>query len=189
MQVHLPMLRTPLWSSSCLQHPLQLLCIMWATRMRKRSRNRDGRSGLQNEGGHLPISQDDRCPPVLHPTMCFTWEVAFPRHSSIFLLFHSLALQWRSIIAAVLAACRSLGPHHGNPCVALKRTQQLNGRHRKEQSLSNTSAPQTQSSVQAAHNPKAYTLECFFLKSLQINIDFEELHCLYTWSLPSGPRC
>lgn len=131
--------------------------------MRERNRNREGRNGLRNECRQLPINQNDWCLPVLCPTTCLTLEVTISRHSSIFPWFHSLALQWRSIIAAVLAACRSLGPCHGNPCAAIKRTQQLNGRHRKEQSLSNTSAPQTQSSAKVAHGPKADTLGCFFL--------------------------
>lgn len=131
--------------------------------MRERNRNREGRYGLRKERRLLPISQDDWCLLVLCPTTYLTLEVAIPRHSSIFLWFHSLALQWRSIIAAVLAACRSLGPCHGNPCVAIKRTQQLNRRHRKEQSLSNTLPPQTQSSAEVAHIPRADTLGCFFL--------------------------
>lgn len=128
---------------------------------------REGRNGLRNICRQLPISQDDWCLPVLCPTTCLTLEVTIPRHSSIFLWFHSLALQWRSIIAVVLAVCRSLGPCHVNPCVAIKRTQQLNRRHGKEQSLSNISAPQTQSTFKAQSGPKADTLGCF---SLELNV-------------------
>lgn len=188
LQALLPMLTAPCSSYTHLQHPLNLLCIRWGTRIRKR--NKKERNGLRNECRWLPVSQDDLRLPVLCPTTCLTLEVTIPRDSSIFLWFHSLAVQQRSITAAVLAACRILGPCHGNPCVAIKRTQQLNRKHRKEQSLSNTSAPQMQSSAEVGHGPKTDTLGCFsWVKSLQINIDFEELHCLYTWSLPCGPRC